>query len=257
MSQLQFASLGSGSRGNGTLVRGSDNTCLLVDCGFSAREAVRRMARLDVLPEQLTGILVTHEHADHIAGVERLANRYQVPVWMTSGTYEAVGKPSLPALQLISPHDAFAVRGIRVEPFPVPHDAREPCQYVFTDGDLRLGVLSDAGEVTPHMRACLSGCDGLLLEFNHCAELLANGPYPPSLRARVGGRLGHLNNDQAGDLLARIDRSRLQHLVATHISEKNNLPERVIAAVARAAPNEVEGLTLAHQDEGLSWRALT
>ncbi len=256
MSELRFASLGSGSRGNGTLI-GSHQTLVLMDCGFRVNEVIRRMARLQVDPQQLAGILVTHEHSDHAGGVLKLARRYRLPVWMTGGTFDALGRPKFPQLTLINPHEAFAVGDLQVQPYPVPHDAREPCQYVFSDGDLRLGILSDSGEITAHIRERLSACDALLLEFNHCPEMLALGPYPPALQARVGGRLGHLNNQQAVGLLTAIDRSRLQHLVAAHISEKNNLPQRVHAAVAEQLPAEAEALVLAHQDLGLDWRTLS
>lgn len=252
---IRFAMLGSGSRGNGTLVQ-SGATTLLVDCGFMLLEAERRIERLGLKPSDLTGILVTHEHGDHIGGVARFARKHRLPVWLTPGTYAAWKDPGGKRINNISPHEAFTIGDIEVQPFPVPHDAREPCHFVFSDGTHRVGTLSDAGSVTPHMRQVLSGCDALLLEFNHDTQMLADGPYPRALQDRVGGPLGHLSNGQAADLLRAIDRSRLRHLVLTHLSEKNNTPQHARRACIEALGAEPDWLVAAHQDDGLSWRTL-
>jgi phosphoribosyl 1,2-cyclic phosphodiesterase len=255
---VRFASLGSGSAGNASLVEAGE-TRLLLDCGFSVKETVQRLARLNLVPEQLTGILVTHEHDDHARGVFKLAARYQIPVWLTHGTYRMCERylPSQPVkLHLIDAHSPFALRDIEVHPYPVPHDAREPAQFVFTDGAHKFGVLTDVGSVTPHIVAMLQACDGLLLECNHDLEMLRTGPYAQSLKKRVGGWLGHLDNQSSAQLLAQLDNRRLKHLVAAHLSEKNNTP-----ALARQALSEVlhcasDWIGIAHQQEGLDWRAL-
>src|SRR5215471_14794464 len=111
-------------------------------------------------------------------------------------------------------HDVIAIDGIEVRPFPVPHDAREPVQFVCSDGQWRVGVLTDLGMSTRHVEASLSGCHALVLECNHDLDMLANGDYPPSLKDRIAGRYGHLDNVAAAGLLSRLDASRLQHLVA-------------------------------------------
>lgn len=252
---MRFAMLGSGSKGNGTLVQ-CGATTVMVDCGFFLREAENRMGRLGVLPAQLNAILVTHEHADHIGGVSRLARKHNIPVYMTHGTCAGWEDPDVPQLHHISPHETFRIGDLEVQPFPVPHDAREPCHYVFRHGEKKLGVISDAGHVTGHMRETLSGCDALLLEFNYDAGMLARGPYPPSLKARVGGPLGHLDNQQAAQLLREMDCSRLQHLVLTHLSEKNNTPVLAHAAAVEALGAAPEWLVCAHQADGLEWRQL-
>ncbi len=252
---MRFASLGSGSRGNATLVEAGD-TLLLVDCGFSVAETRRRLERLGHSPEALAGILVTHEHGDHIRGVAPLARRYGLPVWLTAGTAGQCPDTDFGDLRLFNGHDPFEIGGIRVEPFPVPHDAREPCQFVFGDGACRLGLLTDTGSLTEHILRSLAGCDGLVLECNHDERMLAEGPYPPMLKRRVGGRFGHLSNTQAAQLLAGLDTSRLRHLVAAHLSEKNNRPQLAVAALSAALGCEPGWIQVADQDEGLGWRDL-
>lgn len=247
--------LGSGSRGNATLIA-AGGTRVLLDCGFSASEAVRRLLRLDVAADGLDAIIVTHEHSDHIGGVARLARRHGIPVWTTPGTRAAWSDTDGVDLHEFDPHNVFAIGDIEVQPYPVPHDAREPCQAVFSDGNARLGILSDAGCITPHMRQVLDGCDALLLEANHDVDMLRDGPYHARLKARVMGDHGHLSNAQSASLLASIDTGRLRHLVLTHLSETNNRPQLALDAAAAALDCRPEWLCVADQDAGLDWRSL-
>jgi len=249
---MRFALLGSGSRGNAALIC-SGATRVLLDCGLGLAEVRRRLARLQVDAAELDAIVVTHEHGDHLGGVGPLARRFGLPVWMTPGTFSVWRDPVPAQVRLFNPHETFEIGNLRVQPYPVPHDAREPCQYVFGDGRHRLGVLSDAGSVTAHMRATLDACDALLLEFNHDAEMLAAGPYPDSLKQRVGGAYGHLSNAQAAALLNVLDCSRLQQLVLTHLSETNNTPQRALAAASAALSRLPPLLACADQDAGLDW----
>jgi phosphoribosyl 1,2-cyclic phosphodiesterase len=252
---MRFASLGSGSRGNATLVE-AGTTRLLIDCGFSCAEAEKRLARLSVQADGLTAIVVTHEHGDHISGVATLARRHSIPVWMTAGT-EAVHKGGcLPQWHCFNGHQPFEIGDLQVKPFPVPHDAREPCQFVFSDGARKLGLVTDVGSVTAHMLSALDRLDALLLECNHDTEMLASGPYPPRLKQRVGGSFGHLSNEQAADLLSRIETGALQHLVAAHLSEKNNRPELACAALAGALGCPPAGIRVAGQQNGLDWQTV-
>ena len=252
---MQFASLGSGSRGNATLVE-AGSTLLMVDCGFSCRETERRMARLGRSPDQLTAILVTHEHGDHIRGVPVLARKYGVPVWLSNGTRLMLRDDDLPAVQRLDGQARIALGDIEIQPYTVPHDAREPCQFVFEDGRHRFGMLTDTGRITAHIRACLDACDALLLECNHDPDMLAAGSYSASLKKRVGGPLGHLSNEQAGSLLQKTDTSRLQHIVAAHLSDQNNRPDLARQALALALGCEAGWIGIADQEAGLGWRAL-
>lgn len=252
---MRFASLGSGSKGNCALIQVGDTTVML-DCGFQIGEAETRLARLGVKAEDLNAILVTHEHGDHLNGVAKMARRHHIPVWMTPGTFAAWRDSVVPRVHNLSPHDAFSIGDIEVQPFPVPHDAREPCHYVFGDGSHRLGTLSDAGHVTPHMRERLSGCDALMIEFNYDEKMLREGPYHRQLKERVGSDVGHLSNVQAAGLLAAVDCSKLRHLVLTHLSETNNTPELARAAACEAMDRDEPWMVCAHQAEGFGWREL-
>jgi len=254
---IRFASLGSGSEGNALVVQ-VGRTCVLMDCGFNLTESVARLARLGVHPETLSGIVVTHEHGDHVAGVARLARKYSLPIWLSHGTLRAQFKTlgELPNVTEINPHTPFNIDDVLVQPYPVPHDAAEPVQYVFGEGTKRLGVLTDVGSSTPHIEQTLSGCAALVLECNHDVELLKNGDYPFSLKRRVGGRFGHLNNDAAALLLARLDNSRLQHIVAAHLSRKNNTAELARRALSNALNCSEEWVSVATQEEGFAWREI-
>ncbi len=252
---MRVASLGSGSRGNGTLIEHA-STCVLLDCGFSVRETEKRLARLGKTAGELSAIVVTHEHGDHINGVGALARKFKLPVWATAGTLAADRIGAVTDVRTINSHQAFVLGDLQVQPFPVPHDAREPCQFVFGDGERRLGILTDVGSVTVHIIEQLSGCDALILECNHDKVLLDTGQYPPSLKRRVGGIQGHLSNAQAEDLLRRLETGRLTLLVAAHLSEKHNTPELARAAVATALDCETDWVAVADQDTGLDWREI-
>ncbi len=246
---MRFASLGSGSRGNCALVEAGD-TRILLDNGFAAKEVESRLRQIGVEPDTIQAIVVSHEHQDHIKGVGAYARRYNLPVWMTSGTHRQNRCGELPQVSLFNSHEGgFAIGDIMVEPFPVPHDAREPAQFVFSSQGRRLGALTDIGFYTPHIAETLKDCDAMFLECNHDAEMLANGPYPPALQARVAGRLGHLSNAQAAKFLRQFDSERLQFIVAAHLSEKNNRPELVREAIASVSSAVEQRLTVATQDE--------
>jgi len=252
---LQFASLGSGSRGNATLIR-YHSTTLLVDCGFSLKETEQRLARVGLLAEQIDGIFVTHEHGDHIRGVGAFARRHKTPVWMTHGTERSAEMGTIPnGFELII-GEAVQVGEIEVLPYSVPHDAAEPCQFLFSNGKHKLGLLTDAGMITPHIIQTLSGIDAILLECNHDIDMLLDGEYPPYLKERVASDYGHLNNHQAADLLVKMDTTRLEKIVVLHISDKNNDPILARQALAEAVDWDSDDICVAHQSDGLDWMSL-
>ncbi len=256
---LRFASLGSGSKGN-CLVAESGATRVLLDCGLAPRETETRLGRLGLAPADLTAILVTHEHEDHASGAFAFAAAHRLAVYLTQGTLAALrdeGKAGNGvATRIVQGREAISIGDLEVRPFTVPHDAREPVQYVLSDGAFRLGVLTDLGAPTAHVEQMLSGCEALVLECNHDLEMLWNGGYPKWLKERIAGPLGHLDNGATGRLLGALDRSRLRHLVGAHLSQQNNRPELARAALARAMGCAEEWVGLATQDEGFGWREL-
>ncbi len=254
---MRFASLGSGSAGNALVVE-AGATRLMLDCGFGTRETVTRLARLGLDPEQISGILVTHEHDDHAGGAFKFAAKFGINVWVTHGTLRNAKRyipdNSNAAIQVIDSHTPFSIGDIEVHPFPVPHDAGEPVQYVFHDGARKLGVLTDTGTSTPHIETMLGGCDALALECNHDLDMLMNGAYAWPLKQRISGRYGHLDNDTAAGLLGRLGNDKLQHIVALHLSEKNNTPELAGQALASALGCTMEWVGIANQEFGFDWR---
>ncbi len=252
---MRFASLGSGSKGNATLVEWQGQY-LLIDCGFTIKATEARMAKLGVSPSELSAILVTHEHGDHIKGVAPLARKYKLPVYMTPGTYHSKDLGVLPQLHLIEGYQAFEVAGMTVKPIAVPHDAREPAQYILEAADLRLGILTDLGSISPHIEEHYDNCHGLVMEANHDPAMLASGPYPQSLKQRVGGLWGHLSNQQCAGFLGRLNLTMMQHLVVGHISQQNNsleLAQQVMSAVT----TPIGQVHYACQEQGFDWLSLT
>ena len=255
---IRFASLGSGSEGNGLLVE-SGATRILADCGFTLADTVARLSRLGVEADAIDAILITHEHDDHVGGAARFARKYDIPVWITYGTLQASSRLFAnppPSVNIFDCHRRFAVGDLEIEPYTVPHDAREPAQFVFGDGSSRVGLLTDAGSLTAHMQSVLSGLDALVLECNHDSTMLWEGAYPHRLKERIAGRFGHLANDTAAELLSLIDCSRLKHLVAAHLSKQNNDPELARTALARALNCEPGWIEVATQEQGFAWRSV-
>lgn len=225
----------------------------MLDCGFAVRETERRLARLQLLPSDLSGIIVTHEHQDHIGGVFKFARRHRIPVWLSYGTWLATrDRCDAVDVRFCRDGEVFAIGDLEVSPYTVPHDAAEPVQYVIGNGMHRLGVLTDAGHGTAHMIAALDGCDALMLECNHDRQMLLDSAYPPSLKIRIGGDYGHLSNDAAAHILHALDRSRLSRIVAAHLSTKNNTPELARAALESVIAGTMD-IRIACQEHGLEW----
>lgn len=254
---MRFCSLGSGSAGNATLVEARSGTTasrVLIDCGFSLRELQWRLGRIGMDCDQLDAVFITHEHGDHVGCAVALSRRHGVPLWMSRGTWRAIGQPVLrePLLRFARDGEPIVVGDLHLLPYTVTHDALEPLQLRLSDGARHLGVLTDAGSITPHLLKSLRHCDALLLECNHDRELLAGSNYPASLKLRIGGRLGHLANDTTAQILAASLHDGLRHLVAAHLSERNNTPALARAALAGAGGSSGD-IVVADPMTGFGW----
>jgi len=251
---VRFCSLGSGSTGNAWLIE-SGGTRVLIDCGIGPDRLTARLVRAGVDPAQIDAILVTHEHDDHVGGAAAFARRHSIPVHATYGTIQGAGNAlcGIASLCEMEPSGRFPVGAFEVLPVAVPHDAREPVQFVLSDGASSIGVITDLGSITPHVTASFSGLDALVLEANHDADMLRQGSYPKFLKERVGGRYGHLSNEVAARLLAAVASDRLQHVVAAHLSLKNNTAALARQAFAGALGCAEDWVAVATED-GLDWR---
>ncbi len=259
---MRFAFLGSGSEGNSLLVEsreGTTTTRILLDCGFGIRETARRLARLGVTPEQLDAVLVTHEHGDHVGSAYAFAARHGLTVHTSHGTWLAtchLRGANTADVRVCAADHVFSIGGLQVSPYTVPHDAREPLQFVLSNGDARLGVLTDIGMETPYVTTRLSGVDALVLECNHDREMLRNSVYPASLKRRIGGDFGHLANEVAASILAQVAHGGLNRVVAAHLSKQNNTVELATAALASALGTLPTDVLVADQEAGLDWQSV-
>jgi phosphoribosyl 1,2-cyclic phosphodiesterase len=256
---LRFASLASGSGGN-CLVVEADETCVLIDCGLNLTDTERRLARLGLEPADIDGLLITHEHGDHAHGAFDFAAAHSTVVYLTYGTMAAMkaeGRATEGVRTVcINGRQSEAIGGMLVMPFTVPHDAREPVQFVLSDGARKLGVVTDIGVPTAHVAQSLSGLDALVLECNYDRDMLWSGAYPKWLKERIAGPFGHLDNEDAARLVAALDCSRLKHLICAHLSQQNNSPALARGALARALGCDEAWIGLATQDDGFGWRQL-
>jgi phosphoribosyl 1,2-cyclic phosphodiesterase len=231
---MKFSVLGSGSKGNCTLVE-SGSTRLLIDNGFSGKEIIGRLNRLGLAPELLTAVVITHDHDDHIKGIGVLARRLNLPVYANNATHKAaehrIGK--LPAPREFGTGEPFVIDGLQVHPFSVSHDTADPVGFVVSDGNSSLGYCTDTGKITQLIKHHLQKCQALVLEANHDVQMLQAGPYPLALKQRVLSSRGHLANGDSVDLAAHLAEHQLQLLVLAHLSAINNHPDLVQEVVRR------------------------
>jgi len=260
---LRFASLASGSGGNCLVVEARDaasGTRVLIDCGLNLTVTERRLRRLGLEPADIDGLLVTHEHGDHAHGAFDFAAAHNIVVYLTYGTMLAMKAEGRVIegvrMVFVNGRQSEALGGMQVIPFTVPHDAREPVQFVLSDGSCKLGVLTDIGAPTAHVARTLSGLDALVLECNYDRDMLWSGGYPRWLKQRIAGPFGHLDNEDSARLLGALDCSKLKHIIGAHLSRENNKPELARAALARALNCGEAWIGLATQDEGFGWRSL-
>jgi phosphoribosyl 1,2-cyclic phosphodiesterase len=241
--------LASGSRGNCALVA-SSTTRILVDAGLSGRETFKRLRALGERPEQVSAIVVTHEHSDHVTGLQRLASKLNVPVFLTAPTHAAWNKaqrdeegkiPELPKVEHFSPGRSFQIGDIAVAPFTIPHDAADPVGFTFRAEGVKIGFATDLGYMPVSVRDHLRGCNMLVLESNHDVEMLRSGPYPWSVKQRVMSRVGHLSNDALAEYFSTDYDGCASYVVLAHLSEQNNHPE-VARAAAEFALRDRQGL---------------
>lgn len=262
---LRFAILGSGSAGNGLIVEVTAQrlatrtaTRILVDCGFTVRETERRLARLELTPQDIDAIVVTHEHDDHVGGAFKFARRHAIPIWSTAGTLRGCQTylDVTAQIHLFSSHTSFSIGEVLLQPYIVPHDAHEPTQFVFSDGQHSLGLLTDAGKSTTHILASLKKVNALVLECNHDIDMLVNSNYPYSLKQRIKGEYGHLSNQDAAEILSSLECNALQHVVAAHLSQSNNTPECARLTLAQVLGVKPQEIDVACQYSGLDWRSI-
>jgi phosphoribosyl 1,2-cyclic phosphodiesterase len=247
---LIVATLASGSRGNCTFI-GDQRSGVLVDCGLSTRQVVGRLADIGLGDVRIEGVLVTHEHADHVGAARILCDRLhsttgaRTPFYMSRGTRMGLDRRCTPQrVEIVRSGRAFRAGPYTIEPYSVPHDTRDPIAFLVSRGELTVGVLTDLGRSTRLVEQHLARMDIAVVEFNHDLQMLIDGPYPWSLKQRVRGPHGHLSNAQAGALVEAAATGRLQHLVLAHLSEDNNTAERAAdeagAALARAGLRHVQ-----------------
>ncbi len=233
---MQFMSIASGSSGN-CLYAGSDDTHILLDAGISKKRIEEGLKSSGIEPKDIQGILVTHEHMDHIQGIGVWSRKYHVPIYGTRGTLKAMlttkslGKVDEELFREIRPDEAFSIGDLEIHPFSMPHDASDPVSYRVTDGQMHIGTVTDLGYVTNKVEASLKNCDLLYVEANHDIRMLELGPYPYQLKRRILGNYGHLCNEVSGRLIGHLLNERLQHILLGHLSKENNYPDLALQAV--------------------------
>lgn len=257
---LRFKNLGSGSSGNATLVEaksGTQTTRALIDCGLRLSDLKQRLEAAGTSIAELDVIFITHEHGDHIGCTRSVLKQHPLPVWMSHGTWLAVQDEPWRALErwvhIARDGQVLEWGNLQATPFTVPHDAREPLQLSCSDGNRCLGLVTDLGHVTPHVVAALQGCHALLLETNHDTQLLQQSNYPQFLKQRIGGAWGHLANETAADLLQQVAHVELKHVIAAHLSERNNSPELARECLRQVLGCQTSDIEVANPNSGTPW----
>jgi phosphoribosyl 1,2-cyclic phosphodiesterase len=254
---LKVCILGSGSKGNCTYVE-SPEVRLLVDAGLSAREIVRRLHHIDVEPETLDGILISHEHSDHIHGVGALARRYRLPVYANQATFRRAQRVigTVEEVRDFVTGTPFSLKDLRIDPFSLPHDADDPVAFRLSWRRRSMAIVTDLGYPSQLVRERIRGCHLLILEANHDDAMLKVGPYPWPLKQRIGGKAGHLSNEQSGELLRDVLHDELAHVILAHLSETNNVPDLARLTIAEVLGARQTQLSLASQRHVSEWFVL-
>jgi len=231
---MRCTTLASGSKGNCFFIEG-ESGALLIDAGLSAKEILVRISAAGLDASRISAVLVTHEHGDHLRGLDVLMRKLNIPAYATEGTlhdflHHRRTSDKAVDCRVCRYDDEFTLGDFLVEPFATSHDAAEPCGFVIRENGLKIGYCTDTGILTPPMLEKLRRCDGIVLESNHCPDMLTNGPYPESLKRRIRSKRGHLSNPAAAAGLQVLGKDVPQVILA-HLSETNNTPERVNASV--------------------------
>jgi len=246
--------LASGSKGNSVYIS-NGRASILFDAGLSGKEIERRMLARNLDPKTLTGIVVSHEHSDHIQGVGILSRRYKLPVYITPKTAAAASQ-LMGKLHRTAPIEcgtSFKIEGMLIRPFSISHDADDPAGFTVTYNGHKVGLATDLGVATGMVKEHLKGCNSLIIEANHDMEMLINGPYPWYLKQRIKGRSGHLSNEDSCNLLGEVLHKELTTVILAHLSEQNNHPEKALTAVHRAisgGPHKPEFHVAGQTDSG-------
>jgi len=256
---MRFCSLGSGSSGNSFVVQ--DNlTTLLIDCGFGLNETVSRLERYGLNPDQLNAIILTHEHEDHIKGAFSFSNKYKIPIYLSYGTLKMCKKRINDNyninFNIIKDAKPFMINDIEITPIPVPHDAREPFQYKFESNLKSLAIITDLGFITNHIIKTVKEIKALVIEFNHDKNMLIDSDYPQSLKDRVSGMYGHLENMESIKLIKSINYRDVKWIAAAHLSEKNNDENLVKRLISDATQKDNESIKVIDQMNGLDWLSI-
>lgn len=227
---MRFSVLSSGSRANCTFLE-AGSARILIDCGLSGRQTELRLARLGISPDTLDGIIVTHEHSDHIYGIGTLSRRHGLAVYCTEEA--AAFLPEIPDIRHFDAALPFEAFGLRINPFSVVHDASNPVGFSVEADGYKFVHVTDLGRVTPLVRDAIAGADAIVIESNHDEDMLYACDYPWDLKQRILSSHGHLSNEECGQLLSEIWHDGLRHIVLAHISENSNTPELAIETVGR------------------------
>jgi phosphoribosyl 1,2-cyclic phosphodiesterase len=254
---LKVCILGSGSKGNCTYIE-SPETRLLIDAGLSGRELVRRLHDIGVEPETLDGILISHEHSDHIHGVGALSRRYRLPVYANQATFQKARSivGMIEEVREFSAGTPFVLKDLSIDPFSLPHDAEDPVAFRLAWRRRRMAIVTDLGYASQLVRERIRDCHLLILEANHDDSMLKVGPYPWPLKQRIGGKAGHLSNQQSSELLHDVLHDELEYVILAHLSETNNFPDLARLTIAEVLGARRTRLRIASQREVSEWFVL-
>ena len=233
---MRFCSIASGSSGNSIYV-GSEATHLLVDAGISGKRIDAGLEQLDISPRDIDGILITHEHSDHIQGLGVMARKYHIPIYATPGTlqqirsYNFLGKIDEELFRTVEADKSFSIKDLKIKPMKISHDAAQPVGYRIACGKKKMAICTDLGFYNEYIVDCLRGLNALLIEANHDVNMLQVGPYPYPLKQRILSDRGHLSNENCGRLLCEVLHDDLNTIVLGHLSQENNMPELAFETV--------------------------